>query len=181
MTRLASIALVMILVGGCASAALPDAAGSDPVTRAVTRMTPGYERRSGGRVVSSELVPFESRIAGTKKWDATFEIAGRRATAFQSKILAEFPTGWLLMLSVLGDSADPDGLARNVLATLRAKGTDADCYWPVFRNMQASLGIDSSPFERPFRTAAAAGQHVEMVYSFPNMTSIFNNGVPGVC
>ena len=151
------------------------------LSRVMTNLSAGYEKRLGGRVVRSELVPFNSNIAGTQKWELAMDIAGQRGVL--TKVLAEFPPGWVLMLTVGGTAEAFDGLARRILDTLRAKPKDADCYWPVFRSMMRAAGRDGSgsDTERHFRASAAEGKPEELLISSPVSSFVFSNGALPVC
>jgi len=174
MIRRAAVVVVLIVMAGSASSVPSD--GSDLLARAVRVLGAGYEKRLGASLVSSELLPFESAIPGTMKWNSTLDLRGERYD--QTKVLAEFPSGWVFMLTV---APHDDALTRSVLATLRAKLDDPDCYWPLFREMIKPSGIDGSRIEGRFRASAAAGKAEELAISSRDRIFIFSNGAQGIC
>jgi hypothetical protein len=187
MTRLARVALLLVVTAGCAS--------STPVTslelvpRGVRFLAGDYEKRLGGPLAEVEVVPFESLIPGTAKWTAADIACAGQQISFPTKILAEFPKGWLLMVTVSG-AADDDALARNVLAGLETTG-DPDCYWPLYRQKAKTAGVESTSTEDRVRRAAAMGKPVELVLRekleiFPGVrvadwTIIMNNDASRLC
>lgn len=169
MSKRLSVALIFVFAG-CASA--PTGNLMDRASKMVT----AWMAKEAGRPIVG--VPFESAVPGTLKWKPDAEHGGQRGLTL-TKILAEHPPGWVLMLTV-GGTDDDDALARAVLASLRTT-SDRDCYWPVIRNMMRRAGGDSSDIERRGRAAAAAGRPQELAMSAFGETIIFNNNDREVC
>jgi len=162
-------------------AALKDALPATPPgtrdleRRAVYFITGGYEQAFGKPLAGAvSVTPFQSRVTGTLRWTASsIQDRGRR---FPIKILAEYPRGSVLMLTVMG-SPDDERLAREVLDSL-ATTSEPDCFWPAIR---LALGPSAADTERRVRAAEAAGFPQEVIIGALGQTIVYNNNERQVC
>ena len=106
--------------------------GTDLITRAANAITRDQEK-TFGRSLKATLGPFEGAPYAAMIWKTPEKVeVGGRQGEIPPKIIAHFPPGWVMILTVGGPENELWILARQVLESLGA--TDRpECYWPLIR------------------------------------------------
>jgi len=121
------------------AASLEGVEGASLVERAANAATRAYEAETGRPVSGVALAPFASERPGTWRWSAPSADEGETRLEFPAKIFVELGSDALAQITV-GGTADDDGLARRIVATLRTT-TDPGCYWSLLEDLlKAALG-----------------------------------------
>ena len=104
--------------------------GDDLLIRASQLMAKTYEQIYGTKLITNELMPYQSSRPGTKRWVASWSgtIDGELTQMSGEKIFTEVGTGWVAQISFSSEA-----IAENILQTL-STSTAPDCYIP-FINM----------------------------------------------